>query len=387
MLLYISIFTILISIVLLYYNWSTNWNAFYLAFVFVLTSIFGIAHYLIIEGVSRFWLAVFYNNFASVMFLIGPFLYFYIRNTLTDRYSLSKKDWLHFIPTSIAFIGSIPYLLMPFEKKLQIADSIIKNPDVIKVIEVNMFYSMGVSFVLRCVISFLYLIVCIHLLWKLYPSYLKEKQIPKNQLIITYRWLIILTSNLLFISVSFILLALNSSDSDPTTTIKDGHLIYVIAGLSYSLMSFSLILFPEILYGIPRQIVSITPKKKKIKNKIPAAEDPFYEMYNAILLYIEEEQPFLNPDFSISDIVLHIKAPQNHVSYCITQLMGTKFSKLKSELRIKYALELLKNGSNSLITIEAIGKQSGFKTRSNFYSAFKDETGFTPTEYINNELK
>ena len=67
--------------------------------------------------------------------------------------------------------------------------------------------------------------------------------------------------------------------------------------------------------------------------------------------------------------------------------MGTKFSKLKSELRIKYALELLKNGSNSLITIEAIGKQSGFKTRSNFYSAFKDETGFTPTEYINNELK
>lgn len=386
MLLYISIFTILISIVLMYYNWRINWNAYYLAFVFILTSIFGIAHYLIVKGASRFWLAVFYNNFAAVMFLIGPFLYFYIRNTLTDRYSLSKRDWFHFVPTLIAFIGSLPYLLLPFEKKLQIADSIIENPDIIKVVEVNMFYSMGQSFVFRCVIAFIYLVVCIHLLWKLYPACVRQKHIPKKQLIITYRWLIILILNLLFIFVSFILLAINSSESSPSTTINDGQLIYIIAGLSYSLMSFSLILFPEILYGIPRQNESTTHKKKKVKNKIPSVEDPFFEMYKAIELYLEEEKPFLNPDFTISDIALHIKAPQNHVSFCITQLMGTKFSKLKSELRIKYALGLLKNGSNSLITIEAIGKQSGFKTRSNFYAAFKDETGYTPTEYINNQI-
>jgi AraC-like DNA-binding protein len=315
------------------------------------------------------------------MFLIGPFLYFYVRNTLTYRHSLSKKDWLHFIPTSIAFIGSIPYLLQPFEKKLQIADSIIKNPDMIKVVDVSVFYTMGQSFVLRCIIAFLYLIVCVYLLWKLYPSSLREKQITENQLIITYRWLIILIINLLFIFVSFILLAINSADTVPSETIKDGQLIYIIAGLFYSIMSFSLILFPEILYGIPRQNEVLIHKKEKVNNKIPEIEDRFHEIHNAILKYLEEEKPYLNADFSVSDIALYIKVPQNKVSYCIRHLMETKFSKLKSELRIKYALELLKNGSNSLITIEAIGKQSGFKTRSHFYSAFKEETGFTPSEY------
>jgi AraC-like DNA-binding protein len=42
----------------------------------------------------------------------------------------------------------------------------------------------------------------------------------------------------------------------------------------------------------------------------------------------------------------------------------------------------LKDGTNSKITIEAIGKQSGFKTRSHFYTVFKEKTGFTPTEYL-----
>ncbi|WP_310594198.1 AraC family transcriptional regulator [Flavobacterium sp.] len=386
MLLYLSIFTILISFVLLYHNWGLNKNAIYLTFVFILTSIFGIAHYLITSGGSRFWLAIFYNNFAALMFLIGPFLYFYIRNTLTDRYSLSKKDWLHFIPTLIAFIGSVPYIFQSFDKKLEIADKIIQNPDIIEEIDVNIFYTMGQSFVFRCSIAFLYLIGCIYLLWKLYPSETKEKQIPKNQLIITYRWLIILITNLSFIFVSFILLAISSEHSVPSKTINDGQVLYIIAGLAYSIMSFSLILFPEILYGIPRRNEAVTPKKKKVKNKIAPEEDPFFDMYKAILKYLEEEKPFLNPDFSVSDIALYLKAPQNHVSYCITYLMETKFSKLKSALRIKHALELLKKGSNSLLTIEAIGKQSGFKTRSNFYAAFKEETGFTPTEYINNEI-
>jgi AraC-like DNA-binding protein len=41
----------------------------------------------------------------------------------------------------------------------------------------------------------------------------------------------------------------------------------------------------------------------------------------------------------------------------------------------------LKRGTDSTLTIEAISEQSGFKTRSNFYTAFKEETGLTPTEY------
>jgi AraC-like DNA-binding protein len=382
MLLYLSIFTILISVVLLWYNWKSNKNAICLSLVFILTSFFGIGHYYIVSGSSRFWLAVFYNNFAPFMFLIGPFLYCYVRNTLNDSHSQFKKDWYHFIPAIIALIGTMPYLFQPFEKKLQIADQIIENLDAIKKIDVNLFYTMGESFALRTLVAFIYLIYCIYLLWKSYPSKIKENSVPKRQFLVTFRWLVILLTSLLFIFLSFIILAFKAANSMSSKSIDDGSVLYIIAGFAYCVMSLSLILFPEILYGIPRKNTTNTAKKKKEINKIDPEKDPFFDLNTAILKHLHEDKPFLKPEFSVSDIALNLKAPQNHISYCITYLMETKFSKLKTELRIQHALELLKKGVNSTLTIEAIGKQSGFKTRSNFYAAFKEATGFTPTEYI-----
>lgn len=382
MLLYLSIFTILISVVLLWYNWKSNKNAICLSLVFILTSFFGIGHYYIVSGSSRFWLAVFYNNFAPFMFLIGPFLYCYVRNTLNDSHSQFKKDWYHFIPAIIALIGTMPYLFQPFEKKLQIADQIIENLDAIKKIDVNLFYTMGESFALRTLVAFIYLLYCIYLLWKSYPSKIKENSVPKRQFLVTFRWLVILLTSLLFIFLSFIILAFKAANSMSSKSIDDGSVLYIIAGFAYCVMSLSLILFPEILYGIPRKNTTNTAKKKKEINKIDPEKDPFFDLNTAILKHLHEDKPFLKPEFSVSDIALNLKAPQNHISYCITYLMETKFSKLKTELRIQHALELLKKGVNSTLTIEAIGKQSGFKTRSNFYAAFKEATGFTPTEYI-----
>ena len=103
-----------------------------------------------------------------------------------------------------------------------------------------------------------------------------------------------------------------------------------------------------------------------------------------IYKYLLEKKPFLQADFDISDIALDLNIPQNQVSYCISYIMETKFSKLKSDLRVQHAVELLKKGTNSKLTIEAIGKQSGFKTRSYFYTAFKKEMGITPSEYLQN---
>lgn len=331
---------------------------------------------------SRFWLAVFYNHFSPLMFLIGPFLYFYVRNTLKDSTLFIKKDWIHFILCLIALVGTIPYFLTPFEKKLKIADQIINNLDSFNTIDINLFYDMRQSFALRCLSIFLYIIYSIYLLWKTNPYQINETKIPKKQFLIVYKWLFIVLISLLFILISFTILTINAIQSAPSQILGAKHPWYVMAGFAYCVMCFSLLLFPEILYGIPKKNDLNTSKKKKEKRKVEPTKDPFFDLSNTILKYLNEEKPFLNPDFSVSDIALTLKVPQNHVSYCITDLMETKFSKLKSEMRINHALLLLEKGSNSKLTIEAIGKQSGFKTRSNFYAAFKEATGFTPTEYI-----
>jgi AraC-like DNA-binding protein len=167
--------------------------------------------------------------------------------------------------------------------------------------------------------------------------------------------------------------------------------LYILSGVAYCIMSFSLLLFPNILYGIPKRIV-VKEKNKKVKLKKQVStllderaqleEDPFSELSESIKVYLEKERPYLNSDFSLSDIALAMQVPQNHVSYCINTIMNTKFSTLKSDLRIHYVTDLFSGNLKESYTIEGIAQQAGFKTRAHFYSAFKEKTGVTPTEFI-----
>jgi AraC-like DNA-binding protein len=391
MLLYVSLFTILLSLILLFNNWNINRNAIYLALFLICASIYGIAHYFVMYGKSPFWLAIFYNHFTPFMLLLGPLLLFYIRGTLDDNPALKKIDVVHFIPALVHLIGIIPYTLQPFSEKIQIATTIIHNIDDIIGINTNYFYSATINFIIRPVSLLAYIIYCMYLIWKRSSVTDFDRNIPKQQLLISFRWLIILVVSLFFIVVEFLIITYNSIQLKPSVGLINSYPLYILSGVAYCIMSFSLLLFPNILYGIPKRIV-VKEKNKKVKLKkqidsiqderAPLEEDPFYELSESIKVYLEKERPYLNADFSLSDIALAMQVPQNHVSYCINTLMQTKFSTLKSDLRINYATELFSGKLNESFTVEGIAQQSGFKTRANFYSAFKEKTGMTPTEFI-----
>ena len=98
--------------------------------------------------------------------------------------------------------------------------------------------------------------------------------------------------------------------------------------------------------------------------------------------YIETNKPYLNPDFSLTDIYIALKVPQHHVSYCFNTILKIKFSHLKNQLRVATAKELLIEGMANDLSIEGVAHEAGFASRSNFYSIFKSETGMTPTEFL-----
>jgi AraC-like DNA-binding protein len=391
MLLYVSLFTILLSLILLFNNWKINKNAAYLSLFLISSSIYGIAHYFVMYGKSPFWLAIFYNHFTPLMLLLGPFLYFYIRGTLDDTYSLKKIDFIHFIPAIIHLIGIIPYTLQPFSEKLQIATQIIDNIDALLKIQINYFYDTKVSFVIRPVLLLCYILYCMYLIWKRFSSTTFDRNIPKKQLLISLRWLIVLIVSLFFIVVEFLIITYNSIHIKPSVGLINSYSSYILSGVAYCIMSFSLLLFPNILYGFPKRIATGNLQKTRGEKQLPTIdakktvnveEDPFFDLSENIKKYLIKEKPFINPDFSISDIALAMQVPQNHVSYCINDIMQTKFSTLKSDLRINYAVELLSGNLKESFTIEGIAQQSGFKTRASFYNAFKEKTGMNPTDFI-----
>jgi hypothetical protein len=62
-------------------------------------------------GDSPFWTALLGTNFWPVIFLIGPFAFFYVRSILTDDPKIKGYDYFHFTLFLLQLAGMIPYYL------------------------------------------------------------------------------------------------------------------------------------------------------------------------------------------------------------------------------------------------------------------------------------
>ena len=404
MLLYISLLTIILSGLLVTYNWRINKNTIYLGAFFSILATYGLTHYFTIYANSPFWLAVFYNNFSPFWFLTGPLLLFYYRGTLTDNSRLKGTDIIHFIPFLVQLIGIFPYLLTPFSYKIDIAAQILNDLNLITQFKVNWITKPIVNFLGRPILVFLYLGYITYLLWLNNPKSNRAK-VPIQQFKLTYRWLILLEVTTAILIINFFLLSLSLSKQTVTATMVNAQFTHFFSGIAYFCMSFMLLLFPRILYGMPiytaNTITEISSQEKIKKETNPIVEpinivaeiqlpqdDPFFELVDKINAYLKKEDPYLNPEFTINELAASLKVPVHHVSYCLNTLMNVKFTSLRTQLRIQYAAKLLDSGQADELSMDGIGKKSGFSTRSNFYNAFKTETGMTPSEYLErkNEL-
>ncbi len=391
MLFYIAVTSLLLALLLLINNFKKNKTAVFIAVFFIIISIYGITHYFAIYGKDPFYLAIFYIHFTPLYLLLGPLLFFYVRGTLNDSSRLSKTDFLHFLPAIIQGIGITPYVFKSFSSKIEKVGPIIENVNAMLTLAGNTFYDARISSFLRLGMLLVYILFCAYLLLVNIPILNTNKTIPKKQYHISFQWMVILLASLLVITVIFIVLTIKAVYLGPAKAFKNSYFLQIFSGISYCCMVFSLLLFPNILYGIPRVAKEnkIDSQKKKHKtkitqdrNKLIQEKDPFIELSEKIKTYLQNEKPYLNPDFSISTIVLRMEIPQTHVSYCINALMNTTFYQLRSKLRVAYATSLLQSDTKRKFTIEAIGEKSGFKTRSNFYSTFKEVTGITPTVFM-----
>lgn len=392
MFLFNSLLSLLISIILVVFNWRENKNTIYLGLFLFIISIYSLTHYFSISGNSPFWLAVFYGNFSPIMMMAGPFLYIYVRGIIRDTYSFEKIDLLHFIPAFVVFIGNIPYYLTPFSVKLELAQRIIDDIDQLKYASINVIFPISVNYVMRITSLLIYGLYSYYKVWEYRPS--KQKALPTQQYLLTYRWLNMFFISLIILLFAFALITNEFIQKTPRESYGELTLVHNLSGIMFTLLSGSLLVFPQVLYGFPvYQDLSAMRKTKtpavqpKSVNVLEAAElddedNPFIELRDQINAYLEDEKPYLNPDFSIGDLSTALKVPQHHVSYCLRVLFKQSFPKLKTTLRIQYAQEMMKSAEFEHLSIEGIGQMAGFSSRSSFYSAFQSEIGCSPGEYL-----
>jgi len=104
------------------------------------------------------------------------------------------------------------------------------------------------------------------------------------------------------------------------------------------------------------------------------------EQKKRIAQFMELKQPFLNSNLSINQLAKQIGIPPRELSFVINKGFKTNFFDFIGGYRIQHAKHLLVH-QDSGKTILDVMYESGFNSKSVFNTAFKQETGMTPSQY------
>ncbi|MBP7506590.1 MAG: AraC family transcriptional regulator [Prolixibacteraceae bacterium] len=158
--------------------------------------------------------------------------------------------------------------------------------------------------------------------------------------------------------------------------------------LSLSIFNYSMLLvFIYIFgfYGLKQEDLfkrknnpSILPKPQTLNISISSRE----KIKNSLLHYFEKDSPYLNPDLNMTLLSEKIKIPKHHITEVLNNDMDKNFFQFVNEYRIE-AVKIKLIDPKNPYSIEAIGYECGFNSKSTFFSVFKNITGMTPSEYKN----
>lgn len=105
------------------------------------------------------------------------------------------------------------------------------------------------------------------------------------------------------------------------------------------------------------------------------------ELMQTINQYMISSESFVHGELTIIDIAERIRIHPKRISTAINTISGQNFNTYINRFRIKKAKGLLADTASHNLSIEGIGHEVGFHSKSAFYSAFKKETGTTPSKY------
>jgi len=95
-----------------------------------------------------------------------------------------------------------------------------------------------------------------------------------------------------------------------------------------------------------------------------------------------EQKPYLNQNLSLASLSKITSIKENDLSQLFSQHLKSSFYEFIRDLRLKEVEKRLEDPRYSHIKIASIAEDSGFKSRSAFYRAFKEKHGIPPSRYL-----
>ncbi len=114
-------------------------------------------------------------------------------------------------------------------------------------------------------------------------------------------------------------------------------------------------------------------------------ENVFSELKTMLEQLMHEEKIFLDETLTIWELAKKMNTNSKYLSIVINQGFNRSFNHYINGFRIDLAKEMLVAETAEKLSIEGIGYDVGFKSKSSFNTAFKRETGMSPSAYLKME--
>ncbi len=143
----------------------------------------------------------------------------------------------------------------------------------------------------------------------------------------------------------------------------------------------------QIDLSLSDNVIPINENGKGEHYKRSTLKEKEAEVYLENLLnYFEKEKPYLNGQLNLADLSEYLNISVHHLSQIINERLGKRFFDFVNEYRVQEVKTRLSNAKHEQYTLLSIAYDSGFNSKSCFNSTFKKITGFTPSQYLKQQM-
>ncbi|MCX7987064.1 MAG: helix-turn-helix domain-containing protein [Bacteroidales bacterium] len=130
-----------------------------------------------------------------------------------------------------------------------------------------------------------------------------------------------------------------------------------------------------------KEIKELMEQKNLKRYRLTEAEIDFN--FKQIQKFMTDKKPYLDPEINLTKFSSALDACSHNISLTINTRYNMNFFDFINYHRVEDAKKMLTKLDELGITIEAVGYDCGFNSKSSFYRAFKKFTGVTPSEFVN----
>jgi AraC-like DNA-binding protein len=110
----------------------------------------------------------------------------------------------------------------------------------------------------------------------------------------------------------------------------------------------------------------------------PARSDAFLRR---LLDVMESEKPYTDGELTLPRLAARLSVSTHHLSQVINERLNQSFSDFVNSYRVEEAKRRLRDPASGHYSLLAIAEDVGFNSKSSFNTAFKKQTGMTPSEF------